>query len=81
MKNNRVEDCLRCLRDVLGHLPIDVDSGVRADLISVIARLESVVGDAETKDVAEVLDDAMSVVSRIITLLLKAMDIVQGIWN
>jgi hypothetical protein len=47
----------------------------------VIARLESVVGDAETKDVAEVLDDAMSVVSRIITLLLKAMDIVQGIWN
>lgn len=81
MKNNCVEDCLRCLRDVLGHLPIDVDSGARAELRSVIARLESAVGDDETKDVAEVLDDAMSVVNRIVTLLLKAMDIIQGIWN
>lgn len=81
MKDNCVEDCLRCLRDVLGHLPIDVDSGVRAELISVIARLESAVGDDENKDEAEVLDDAMSVLSRIVTFLLKAMDIVQGIWN
>lgn len=76
-----LEECLRCLRDVEGVLPIDVDPSVRAELLSVISRLESAKVDGGGKNVAMVLQDALCVIDRIVTLFAEVVDFIQNIWH
>ena len=75
------EDCLRCLRDVEGQLPIDVDPSVREELLSVLSRLESLKVGGGGTNVAIVLQDGLCVIDRIITLFTNIVDLVQNIWN